>query len=139
MRYFAHCCSSFQNVGIWSATLFWRLSRTYVSRVSRPTYLFSKECALRVSGAAPKLTAMASSRCLYLSASSILLPVKQDRGKSQRSQVKLDVDCSQSLPSRSGYSGYSQCTGNESRLAVFLSTNTNTELFNPFSNQDSEC
>lgn len=77
-----------QTFGIWSAPLFWRLPRTYVSHVSRRIYLFSKECTLRVSGAAVELTAMASSRCLYLSASSILAPVKQDRVKSQRSQVK---------------------------------------------------
>lgn len=77
-----------QTFGIWSAPLFWRLPRTYVSHVSRRIYLFSKECTLRVSGAAVELTAMASSRCLYLSASSILVPVKQDRVKSQRSQVK---------------------------------------------------
>lgn len=113
-----------QTFGIWSATLLWRLSRTYVSHVSRRIYLFSKECTLRVSGAAPGLTAMASSRCLYLSASSILVPVKQDRVKSQRSQVKQALR-SQLLPS---HSWYSQCTANLRRLTHFSTTSKYTRI-----------
>lgn len=55
--------------------------------VSAYEFIFSQKNVRCLSGAAPELTAIASSRCLYLSASSILLSVKQDKGKSQRSQV----------------------------------------------------
>lgn len=89
---------------------------------------FCKECALREGGAAPKLTAMASSRCLYLSASSILPSVKQDKGNSQRSQVKQDAR-------KSTVANYYLLTpGIPSAQAMYsawqhFSNNGNTELF----------